>query len=108
MIRFLAHTMQLTGVKLKYLNEIMTHELKTWPVYYQDIIDGNKSFEVRKDDRGFNVGDVLRLREYGWKKPLDPVIERYTGRYCYVRVDYIYRGIGIQDGYCIMSITQIN
>lgn len=26
----------------------MNHELKTWPPYYQAIIDGKKRFEIRK------------------------------------------------------------
>lgn len=50
-----------------------THELKTWPVFYKSIIDGTKTFEVRKNDRDFQLGDVLLLREY------DPDAEQYTG-----------------------------
>jgi hypothetical protein len=60
-----------------------THELKTWPVFYEKIIDGSKSFEVRNNDRNFQVNDILFLREY------DPDAEDYTGRSCKVRVTYI-------------------
>ena len=80
----------------------MTHELKTHPVYYQAVIDGIKGFELRWDDRRFEVEDVLRLREY------DPATGKYTGRYCYVWVDYILRcHPGIDLGWCIMSVKQI-
>jgi hypothetical protein len=41
-----------------------THDLKTWPVPYAAVRDGRKCYEVRYDDRGFKVGDYLRLREY--------------------------------------------
>lgn len=39
----------------------MRHELKTWLPYFDAIVDGTKLFEVRKNDRDFQVGDCLRL-----------------------------------------------
>lgn len=43
----------------------MTHELKTWPCYYERIADGSKTFEVRDNsDRGFQCGDDIILKEY--------------------------------------------
>ena len=40
------------------------HELKTWPVYFCAIKAGVKTFDVRFDDRGYQAGDVLHLREW--------------------------------------------
>lgn len=42
----------------------MNHDLKIWPQYYCRIIDGSKTFEVRKNDRGFQPGDTVVLKEY--------------------------------------------
>lgn len=42
----------------------MIHELKVWPDYFARLADGSKTFEVRKDDRGFQAGDELLLREW--------------------------------------------
>lgn len=42
----------------------MKHELKIWPQYFSRVIDGSKTFEVRKNDRGFQPGDEVVLREY--------------------------------------------
>lgn len=42
----------------------MKHELKIWPQYYCRVADGSKTFEVRKNDRGFQPGDTVVLREY--------------------------------------------
>lgn len=63
--------------------EMKVHELKTWSVFYEKIIDGSKPFEVRNNDRKFQVGDILFLREY------DPDAEEYTGRSCQKKVTYI-------------------
>ena len=35
------------------------HELKILPEYFVAVRDGIKKFEVRKDDRPFEVGDIL-------------------------------------------------
>lgn len=59
------------------------HELKTWPVFFRAIIDGTKTFEVRENDRNFQVGDLLELREY------DPDAEDYTGNKVCKKVIYI-------------------
>ena len=40
------------------------HELKLAKMYYADVASGKKRFELRKNDRGFKVGDGLRLKEY--------------------------------------------
>lgn len=42
----------------------MKHELKIWPQYYERIADGSKTFELRENDRGFQSGDFVRLREW--------------------------------------------
>lgn len=41
-----------------------THELKTWPDPFAAIVSGRKRFEYRRDDRGYAIGDSLRLREW--------------------------------------------
>lgn len=51
-----------------------THALKTVPKYFAAIETGEKTFEVRKADRSFKVGDRLLLQEYN---PDDKI---YTGK----------------------------
>lgn len=41
----------------------MEHKLKTDPEVFRATINGSKTYELRKDDRGFAVGDTLTLRE---------------------------------------------
>lgn len=78
-----------------------THELKTWPQYFQEIRHGHKTFEVRREDRGFQVGDTLLLREY------NPELGVYTRRTTERRVTSILHGgqFGIEDGFVVMSLA---
>lgn len=75
----------------------MVHELKILPQYYEKVISKKKKFELRKDDRGFEVGDMLVLNEFDGD---------YTGRCCIAKVDYKLEGgeYGLEKGYCILSI----
>lgn len=61
--------------------ERRTHELKIWPVYFEPLIDGRRSFEVRRNDRGFKEGDALHLREWA--------PEGFTGREVRRRIIYL-------------------
>lgn len=76
------------------------HELKTWPEYFDAIKRGDKTFEVRRDDRGFQVGDKLRLRE--WM----PKTQRYSGREITADITFIMRNpqFGVSVGFCAMAI----
>lgn len=78
----------------------MDHELKTWPEHFEAVRRRVKTFEVRKDDRTFQVGDFLHLREW------DPATKEYTGRDCMRPVLHILRGgqFGIESGYVVLSI----
>ena len=37
----------------------MTHELKTWPGYFEEIFMGHKTFEIRKNDRNFKTSKKI-------------------------------------------------
>ena len=76
----------------------MKHELKTWPEFYKLIAAGIKLFELRRNDRVFQVGDTLHLRE--WSKD-----KGYTGRASHWQIKYILQECdGLKPGYCILGI----
>ena len=87
------------------------HELKTWMPFYEDVLSGRKSFEVRKNDRGFRVGDVLRLREWDRDHELahSPSDFHYTGRSLRRTVAYVLTGEnwGIKDGFAVLGLGEV-
>lgn len=74
------------------------HELKILPRYYEKVLTGEKNFELRKDDRNFKVGDIIRLSEFSDKG--------FTGRDSLYNIIYKLDGgaYGLEEGYCILSI----
>lgn len=80
------------------------HELKTWPEYFEAIRSGLKTFEVRKNDRWFAVGDRLLLRE--WEPGPNGC---FTGRAMTVKVTYLLGGPfeGLKPGYVAMGIERL-
>lgn len=77
-----------------------THELKTWPVYYQAIVDGRKTADIRYNDRTFCEGDLLWLRE--WKRR-----GGYTGRFTVRQVTHVMIAMGLQSGHVMLSLAPI-
>lgn len=78
------------------------HELKILPKYFDAVRNGSKTFEIRKNDRNFKVGDYLALMEWSG--------EEYTGRSMLVKVTYILDLVVITDcadGYVVMSIKRV-
>ncbi len=49
-------------------------EKKTWPEYFEKILNGDKTFELRLNDFEIEEGDMLILKEW------DPKTKKYTGR----------------------------
>jgi hypothetical protein len=76
------------------------HELKTWPAPFRAVVDGRKTHEIRQNDRDFDIGDILFLREY------DNKTGTYTGRQHRVVVTHMTPGgcWGLPEGLCVMSI----
>lgn len=57
------------------------HWLKTLPEFFKMVVTDVKTFEIRRNDRGFKVGDYLSLQEFAQ--------DRFTGRKCLVIVTYL-------------------
>ena len=66
--------------------------------YYNAVISGSKTFELRKDEDNIQAGDFIVLKEWDGK--------RYTGRQTWRRAKYVLRDVpeyGLRPGYCIVG-----
>lgn len=103
------------------------HELKVVPPYFEALFTERKNFEVRRNDRGFQAGDVLHLREYGTHDAGLPCETRcthqgrceschkagheshYSGRDLVRTVAFVYAGDprfgGIEPGHVVLGFS---
>ncbi len=86
------------------------HDLKIWPHQFDDVDSGLKTFEIRLNDRAYQVGDILRLCEFR------PKVGTYTGRECkrkiVYRIDASDRNEapwerGLQPGWCVLGLGDV-
>jgi len=88
---------------------IDNHELKTDSEPFQASQWGWKSYEIRRNDRDFKMGDHIALRETKYSgeemkngKPLE-----YTGRVLGRTITEVRTGYGIKDGWCILGVAPL-
>ncbi len=81
-----------------------THRLKTRPEYYDDVLSGAKTFELRRDDRDFKVGDTVILEQFF---PENHRYAGYTGAEILKKIVYILRNVpefGLMPGFAILGL----
>ena len=77
--------------------EEKVHEVKLAAMYYDDVKDGKKTFELRKNDRNYKEGDKLHMLEFK--------DGRHTGRTISADIVYLMEEYtGLTEGYCILGI----
>ncbi len=99
-----------------------THTLKVEHEYMDALKCGDKTFEVRRDDRGFQKGDKLILcrygkcrdtgRSYGFMDSNGVVVSSYVTTPSVDRIErkisYILTGgqFGIEPGYVVLGLAE--
>lgn len=78
-------------------DDTMQHCLKCHPEHYQKSAQGLKPFEIRLNDRDFNIGDKVFLEEY------DPKTEEYTGECLVGDITHI-SDFQQKDNYVVLGI----
>lgn len=83
------------------INDGMVHAVKCLPEYFEAVVSGNKTFEVRKADRPYQVGDFIALNEF------DP-LKGYTRRSTTFRITYVLDDpTYCKDGYVILGLCPL-
>ena len=93
------------------------HELKILHKYLVDVDLGNKTFELRKNDRDYQVGDLMRfidIREDDstTKNSIyEGQIRPYINENTLYRITYVLKDVekyGLDKDYCILAIKKLN
>ncbi len=89
-------------VQVSVPDNCQLHELEIWASCFAAVESGAKPFDVRKNDRNFQVGDALLLREY------DPETAAFSGRIALRWASYVLTGgtFGIADGWCVLGLAE--
>ena len=80
------------------------HVLKIQYKYLMDILYEGKSFEIRQDDRGYKVGDIIHFVD-----PLGNEFDNWFKELVF-RITYILRDVpqyGLDKNYCILAIERM-
>ncbi len=85
----------------------MTHNIKILLQYADAIIDGRKTFEIRKNDRGYNVGDKVKFDVISYvgelayyHNPLHPLNDKVY------EITYVHSGLGLKKDYVVFGIKE--
>lgn len=80
----------------------MEHYIKIEAKYYERVIARQKLFEVRLNDRDYQVGDTLRY------EVINPLCDgRSFGNDPTYEIKYIHSGLGMADNYIVMQIEEM-
>lgn len=76
-----------------------THELNLLHTFFEEVLCGVKTFEIRENDRGFQKGDQLILRQQ--------IPGQTSRRRIRCTVAYVLSGWGLKNGYVALSLQDV-
>lgn len=77
------------------------HNVKCRKVYFWKVKNLLKNYEIRKNDRNYKAGDVLKMFETSYNKE--------TGRFLVFEITHVLKSFeGLKKGYCILSLLRFN
>lgn len=86
------------------MNDIRLHTLKIHPEYYWHVLNGYKTFELRKNDRDYKTFDLIHFVDTNGQRFINDPNNVYQITYVLKDVP----GYGLNEEYCILSIVKIN
>ena len=86
----------------------MIHDLKIDRRFADAIHEGRKTFEVRRNNRGFNAGDRVRFTVVKPGAAFVLPCDDHPLNGAVYRITYVLSGWGIEEGYVVFSITPDN
>lgn len=84
----------------------MMHELKILSSFVRPILNGDKIFEIRENDRGFQKGDMVQFKVVSddWTcRNKSPV---YELEHKIFEITYVINGFGLKNGFVVFGIRE--
>jgi hypothetical protein len=78
------------------------HLLKSWTTWYPELVRTDKPrrrWEIREDDRDFQEGDELEIREF------DPETHTFTGRSARFEIELVHTDTFLKLGYVVLQLS---
>lgn len=79
----------------------MTHTIKIYEDYIEPILKGDKNFEVRENDRGYQKGDLLKFEPEAFGDLADDIAAKTY------EITYVHSGLGLEKGYVVFGIKEV-
>lgn len=90
------------------------HELKIKEEYYKEVLSGRKTFELRKNDRNYQEGDLIQFKKVQWLEPTGDLRVPFREVLTFVKelyqITYILKDVpqyGLDKEYCILGIKRV-
>jgi hypothetical protein len=78
----------------------MVHYLKTIQPFFSEVKSGTKTFELRRNDRDFQVGDEVYLQEY------DLDNNSFSGQEVRAKITYVLKDwTGLEGDFCVFAFV---
>lgn len=85
--------------RIDKMKKLQLHNIKIERVYFDAVLDGSKTFEIRFDDRGYEKGDFVILHETNAEKGI-------TGHTIEKRIGFITE-YEQQEGFVVFSLIDL-
>lgn len=82
------------------MDKVKCHNIKIEREYFDKVLDGSKTFEIRFNDRDYHAGDFVVLHETNRERGL-------TGHTIEKRIGFI-TGFEQQEDYVVFSLLDLN
>ena len=80
----------------------MTHNIKLQKEFADAVLSGDKCFEIRKNDRGYQKGDKVQFKVMDGSIQMHHALEKKT-----YEITYVINGWGLENGYVVFGIREV-
>lgn len=84
------------------------HELKVKDEYFREVLRENKTFELRKNDRDYQVGDLIHFVDIEGSNHI--IGNPFYNKNLVFQITYILKDVpqyGLDKDYCILGIKKL-